>query len=88
MDELSRRLTDGGYEPGTPAAIVYKATWPEEKVLKCTVATLGETAREADISKTAVVLVGDAVSHTSYFRSRLYDPSFTTGYRQGTGEQT
>ena len=87
MDELARRLITGGYGPDTPAAIVYKATWPDEKVFECTVAALGETAREAGISKTAVVLVGDAVSHTSYLRSCLYDPEFTTGYRQGSGDR-
>ena len=88
MDELACRLIKGGYGPDTPAAVVYKATWPDEKVFECTVAALGETARQAGITRTAVVLVGDAVSHTSYLRSRLYDPEFTTGYRQGTGEQT
>ena len=87
MDELARRLIIGGYGPDTPAAIVYKATWPDEKVFECTVAALGETAREAGITKTAVVLVGDAVSHTSYLRSCLYDPEFTTGYRQGSGDR-
>ena len=88
MDELACRLIKGGYGPDTPAAVVYKATWPDEKVFECTVAALGETARQAGITRTAVVLVGDAVLHTSYLRSRLYDPEFTTGYRQGTGEQT
>ena len=87
MDELARRLITGGYGPDTPAAIVYKATWPDEKVFECTVAALGETAREAGITKTAVVLVGDAVSHTSYLRSCLYDPEFTTGYRQGSRDR-
>ena len=87
MDELARRLIIGGYGPDTPAAIVYKATWPDEKVFECTVAALGETAREAGITKTAVVLVGDAVSHTSYLRSCLYDPEFTTGYRQGSRDR-
>ena len=87
MDELARRLIIGGYGPDTPAAIVYKATWPDEKVFECTIAALGETAREAGITQTAVVLVGDAVSHTSYLRSCLYDPEFTTGYRQGSGDR-
>ncbi len=88
MDELACRLIKGGYGPDTPVAVVYKATWPDEKVFECTVAALGETARREGITRTAVVLVGDAVLHTSYLRSRLYDPEFTTGYRQGTGEQT
>ena len=44
LKELSAELISGGYEKETPAAIVYKATWPEEKVLRCTVGTLAETA--------------------------------------------
>ena len=79
--ELSERLIAGGIEPQTPAAIVYKATWPEEKTVICTVATLGGSAKEAGITKTAIILVGDAVTHTDYSRSKLYDPDFSTEYR-------
>lgn len=81
LQELSRRLVDGGYSPNTPAAIVYKATWPDEKKFICTVETLPAVAAENGITKTAVVLVGDAVKHSSYSRSKLYDPSFTTEFR-------
>ncbi len=83
MDELARRLIAGGYSPDTPAAVVYKATWSDEIAVKCTVSELTDEAARHGITKTAVVLVGDAIAHASYFRSRLYDPSFTTGYRQG-----
>ena len=44
LKELSAELINGGYDPDTPAAIVYKATWPEKKVLRCTVKELAETA--------------------------------------------
>ena len=81
MDELSERLIKGGMQPDTPAAIVYKATWPEERSFICTVGTLGKTAKENDITRTAIVLVGEAVTHTSYDRSKLYDPDFATGFR-------
>ena len=80
-EELSRQLTEGGYSPDTPAAIVYKATWEDEKYLLCTVSTLHETAVRENINKTAVVLVGDVIKHSDYERSKLYDPSFSTGYR-------
>jgi precorrin-4/cobalt-precorrin-4 C11-methyltransferase len=80
-EELSKRLIKGGMSPDTPAAIVYKATWPEERAFICTVRTLDKTAKENDITKTAVVLVGDAVTHMSYDRSKLYDPDFTTEFR-------
>ena len=82
LDRLSEELIRGGYDPDTPAALVYRATWPEEEKYVCTVGTLAETGREHQITRTAVVLVGDAVAHAEYDRSRLYDPSFSTGYRK------
>ncbi len=82
LDELSRRLMAGGIPEDTPAAIVYKATWPEEKSFICTVGELGNTGRKNHITKTAVVLVGKAVTHDKYSRSRLYAPDFSTGFRE------
>ncbi len=82
LDELSKRLMDGGIPEDMAAAIVYKATWPEEKSFVCTVGTLGETGKKNGITKTAIVLVGDAITHASYDRSKLYDPEFTTEYRK------
>ena len=79
--ELSDRLIEGGYEPDTPAAIVYKATWKDEKTIRCTVADLDKAARENGIDKTALILVGEAVGNPSYDRSRLYAPAFSTGFR-------
>lgn len=82
LEELSSRLVDGGYEKTTPAAIVYKATWPEEKAIVCTVGTLAGTAAAHGITKTALVLVGDAVAHRHYQKSRLYAANFSTEFRQ------
>lgn len=82
LEELSSRLMAGGYAEDTSAAIVYKATWPDEKTCVCTVGTLAETAREAGITKTALILVGQAVAHRHYNRSELYHPAFTTGFRE------
>lgn len=86
LEELSSRLVDGGYREGTSAAIVYKATWEDELTRLCTVGTLSETAKRYGITKTALIIVGDAVNHHHYQRSRLYDPEFTTGYRKGKQE--
>lgn len=82
LDELQVELLKGAYTPETPAALVYKATWPEEKVVRCCLGELARTGREHKISRTALVLVGDFLS-AGYERSRLYDPTFTTGYREG-----
>lgn len=81
--KLSEELMKGGYPGDTPAAIVYKATWPDEKVVRCTVAALKETADREGIHKTALIVVGNTVSQTGYERSKLYDPAFTTGFRVG-----
>lgn len=83
LDLLQEELLKGAYREDTPAAIVYKATWPEEKVLRCTLGTLARTGEENGIRRTSLVLVGDFLKPV-YERSRLYDPSFTTGYRTGT----
>ncbi|HAB94532.1 MAG TPA: precorrin-4 C(11)-methyltransferase [Lachnospiraceae bacterium] len=61
--ELAKRLMEGGYSPKTPAAIVYKATWPEEQCLTCTVETLESTAAENGINRTALIIVGEAVRY-------------------------
>ena len=68
---------------GMISDIVYKASWPEEKTLRCTLGTLAECAQAAGITKTALVLVGDFLG-ADFDRSRLYAPDFTTGYRKGT----
>lgn len=80
--QVQQELLAGGYAPDTPAAIVYKATWPEERVVRGTVGTLADMAKESGITKTALILVGGCLGQT-YQRSKLYDPAFTTGYRKG-----
>lgn len=82
LRELSRRLIVGGYAPDTPAALVYKATWPEEEAYICTVDTLAQVAEEHGIKKTALVLVGDVITHGNYQKSRLYASDFSTEFRQ------
>lgn len=82
LEGLQEELQKGGYDGQTPAAIVYKASWPEERVCRCTVGTLAETAKAQGIDKTALILVGEFLG-SAYDRSLLYDPAFTHGYRQG-----
>ena len=84
LEELSKRLIEGGYSKDTPAAIVYKATWEDEKSFVCTVGTLAQTAKENQITKTALMIIGEAVAHSNYERSKLYDPGFTKEFRKGT----
>lgn len=86
LKELSAELQAGGFRPDTPAAIVYKATWPEEKVLRCTVADLAETAAKENVTKTALIVVGE-ILEGEYERSKLYDPSFTTEFREASKKE-
>ncbi|MCM1087331.1 MAG: precorrin-4 C(11)-methyltransferase [Muribaculaceae bacterium] len=81
LQELSARLIAGGYEKTTPAALVYKATWKEEEAYLCTLETLSDTGMAHHITKTALVLVGDAIAHQHYQKSRLYASDFTTTFR-------
>lgn len=83
LSRLQKQLIEGGYDKDTPAAIVYKATWPEEEAYVCTVATLEETAAKHHITKTAIILVGDVISRTKQYEySKLYDAEFETEFRK------
>lgn len=82
LKELSEHLIKGGYTSDTPAALVYKATWDDEKKYICTIGTLEKTANENGITKTAVVLVGDVLIHTNYEKSKLYAADFSTEFRE------
>ena len=84
LEELSKRLIEGGYTEKTPAAIVYKATWDDEKKFVCTVGDLAQTAKNNDIKNFALIIVGDVVNPLSYDRSELYNPAFTTEFRKAT----
>lgn len=85
LEKVQAELLAGGCAPDTPAALVYRASWPEEKLCRCTVGTLAETGAGEEIRKTALVLVGDFLGN-AYQRSRLYDPGFETGFRRAKGE--
>lgn len=82
LEQLSAQLIAGGYTADTPAAIVYKATWEDEKKYICTVGNLAQTAREHGITKTALMIIGDVVKQSNYSRSELYNPAFSTEFRE------
>ncbi|MBP7186483.1 MAG: precorrin-4 C(11)-methyltransferase [Ruminococcus sp.] len=81
LKELSERLISGGYSPDSPAAIVYKASWEDEKVMRCTVSQLAETAEKNGIRKTALITVGGFLGE-DYSLSKLYDKTFETEFRK------
>lgn len=86
VDKVQDALLQGGaYTPDTPAAVVYKATWPEQKTVRCTVGSLAQSVHDAGITKTALIVAGDFLG-TRYERSKLYDPGFTTEFRKGSDQ--
>ena len=82
MDEMVKELTEGGYRLDTPVAVVYKASWPEQKIVRGTLKDIARKVKGAEIDRTALTLVGDFLGD-EYSLSKLYDKSFTTGFRSG-----
>jgi len=82
IKETCRELISGGYPPDTKAALVYKASWPDQKVFFRTIKTLPLTAETEKINNTALILVGDFLGD-GYEMSKLYDASFTHSFRKG-----
>ena len=82
-EKLQKDLLEGGYPANTPVAVVYKATWPDERIFRCTVDTLHKTVTENGLTKTSLIIVGNCMGET-YLRSLLYHPTFTTEYREAT----
>ena len=84
LEQVERELLAGAYVPDTPAALVYRASWADEQVVRCTVGTLAASAREQGITRQALVVVGDVLAESGE-RSKLYDPGFAHGYRLAGG---
>lgn len=80
---LCRDLAEGGYPKKTPAAVLYKVSWPEETVIRGTIDNIAGKVERSKISKTAIVIVGRILSKEEYSRSKLYDPLFTHAHRKG-----
>ncbi len=87
LEELARRLIEGGYTADTPAAIVYKATWEDEKKFVCTVGTLAQTAKENQITKTALMIIGEAANASHYDRSHYITRNLLQNSEKGRSEK-
>ncbi|MBM7867202.1 precorrin-4 C(11)-methyltransferase [Heliobacterium gestii] len=88
LDQVTAELISGGYREDTPAAVVYKASWPDEKAVQGTLGDIAGKVAEAGIARTAMIMVGQFLEGP-YSRSLLYHPEFTHGYREaerGSGQ--
>jgi precorrin-4/cobalt-precorrin-4 C11-methyltransferase len=86
-DVVEELLKGGVYTEKTPAAVVYRATWDDEKIIKGTLRDIAKKTREARIVKTALIIVGDVIAPAKYEYSKVYDPGFTHGYRKGLKQE-
>lgn len=83
--QIIRQLLEGGvYTENTPAAVVYKATWDDEIIVRGNLANIADKTQKARITKTALFIVGNVVKPTNYQFSKVYDPDFSHGYRSAS----
>ncbi|MCL2510081.1 MAG: precorrin-4 C(11)-methyltransferase [Methanomassiliicoccaceae archaeon] len=86
INEMCTTLIAGGYDPKTPVAVVYKATWPDQKILIGDLTDIAKKVKDEKIEKTALTVVGGFLGD-EYSLSKLYDKYFTTGYRKGAEKE-
>ena len=83
LPEIKQDLMSAGFRSSTPVAVVYKASWPgEEKIIRGRLDTIVQQVKEANIERTALVIVGHCLNPTNHKKSNLYSPSFTHMFRQ------
>lgn len=85
VDEL---LRGGVYQTSTPVAVIYRATWDDEKIIVGTLDNIVEKVNEAKITKTAIIIVGNVINPSRYEFSKVYDPQFTHGYRKANTDSS
>ena len=82
LSEIVKQVIDGGYSKSTPAAVVYRASWPDQKVIIGTLEDIAKKVRTEKIIRTAIIIIGDVIQPSSYEYSRLYDKTFTHSFRK------
>lgn len=82
LSDIVKQAIEGGYPKSTPVAAVYRASWKDEKVIKGTLKDIAKKVREEKITRTAIIIIGDVINPKSYEYSRLYDKTFSHGFRK------
>lgn len=82
LSEIAREAISGGYPESTPVAVVYRASWDDQMVVTGTLADISSKVRASRITRTATVIIGEVVDPKHYEYSRLYDKSFSHGFRK------
>lgn len=82
LSDIVKQVIEGGYPKSTPVAAVYRASWKDEKVIRGTLKDITKKVREKKITRTAIIIIGDVINPKSYEYSRLYDKTFSHGFRK------
>lgn len=82
LPDIVKESIAGGYKKSTPVAVVYRASWKDQKIVKGTLSNIVKKIREEKITRTAIVIVSDVIDSKSYEFSKLYDKKFSHGYRK------
>ena len=82
LSDIVKQAIEGGYPKSTPVAVIYRASWKDEIVITGTLKNITKKVRDAKITRTAIIIIGDVVSPKSYEYSRLYDKTFSHGFRK------
>lgn len=80
--EIVKEAIKGGYPKSTPVAAVYRASWKDEKIIKGTLGDIIKKVRDEKITRTAIIIIGDIVNPKHYEYSKLYDKTFSHGFRK------
>jgi len=82
LSKLVKEAIAGGYKKSTPVAVVYRASWEDQKIIKGTLDDIAKKIKEEKITRTAIVIISDVIEPESYEYSKLYDKTFSHGYRK------
>ena len=87
ISKLVTEAIEGGYKKSTPVAVVYRASWPDQKIIKGTLEDIAKKIKEEKITRTAIVIISDVIDPKTYEYSKLYDKKFSHGYRKAKKEK-
>ena len=82
IDKIVKEAVAGGYPKTTPVGVVYRASWPDQMIITGTLQTISKKIKDQKITRTAIIIIGDVIKPKSYEYSKLYDKSFSHGFRK------
>ena len=82
LSKIVKEAIEGGYVVSTPVAVVYRASWNDQKIITGTLTDITEKVRDEKITRTAIIIIGDVIKPKSYEYSKLYDKTFSHGFRK------